>query len=51
VFDRYNVTSEKDIHAAAALLSAHHRALHRTARMTKSLQSKRTAKNRERRAA
>ena len=32
IFDRYNVTSEKDIHSAAARLSAHHKELTRQAR-------------------
>jgi len=37
IFDRYNITSEKDIRKAAILLSAHHKALSQAARTTKSL--------------
>jgi integrase len=35
VFDRYNVTSEKDLQTAAALLSAHHKVLARASRTNK----------------
>ena len=42
VFDRYNITSERDLRSAATLLSAHHKQLHRDARTTKSLQSRRS---------
>jgi hypothetical protein len=41
IFDRYNVTSEKDLRAAAALLGAHHKVLAQGASTTKLLQSKR----------
>lgn len=47
VFDRYNVSSERDIRAAADLLSAHHKTLARQARMTNSLQSRRRTKARQ----
>lgn len=39
IFDRYNVSSEKDLHAAAALLSAHHKHLSRQASTTRVLRS------------
>jgi integrase len=51
IFDRYNVTSEKDLRAAAALLGAHHKVLARGASTTKLLQSKRRAHARQIRSA
>ncbi len=48
VFDRYNVTAEKDLRQAAALLSAHHKALDRAATATFLLQSGRKRPGRPR---
>ena len=51
IFDRYNVSDEKDIRAAAALLSAHHKALSQAALTTKSLHLVQRPKPRQRRIA
>jgi integrase len=51
IFDRYNITSERDLRNAATLLSAHHKTLARNARTTKSLQLARTRKTRSKKAA
>jgi integrase len=40
IFDRYNITSDRDLRSAAVLLSAHHKTLARQASTTKSLQLK-----------
>ncbi len=44
VFDRYNITSERDLRQAAVLLSAHHKALTQAASTAKVLQSARRQK-------